>query len=331
MNGFGTIFGTLSSLLFDNLGRNSLLGFSESFNSTYYCRICCTSKSEAQEIFCHDDMIIRDKTNYLQHLREKSFGVQSECALNNLDFFDFLDCPSVDIMHELLEGIVPYELKLVLLQLISLDCFSLKEVNDRILAHNFGYLESKNRPSPIKLDGVGNKIGQKAAQCWCLIRFLPVIIGDLITSVEHKKYWELLLQLLEIMSYAFCRTFSDASLQVMDRKIVSHHKLFRNLFPDKRIIPKHHFMCHYSYVIRKSGPLVSLWAMRYEGKHNYFPQLAGQLKNFRNICFSLANRHQQFSLHALKSAGSNDGLRTDNAFVTKLNGFYNSFDLIITI
>ncbi|OXA43044.1 hypothetical protein Fcan01_21940 [Folsomia candida] len=152
--------------------------------------ICCTSKTEAQEVFDHNLMHIRSRPDYEQHLRQNKFGVQSECALNELQYFDFLNSPSVDIMHDLLEGVVPFEIKIVLQKLISLGCFSLEIVNQRLMAHNYGYLESKNRPNPIRLDSTGHKIGQKAAQAWCLIRHLPVILADLIVSEEGiiEKY-----------------------------------------------------------------------------------------------------------------------------------------------
>jgi len=69
------ILGTLCAVSHDNLGGNTLLGFMESFSSTYYCRICCTSKSDAQDIFDHNEMIIRNRDNYSHHLSSQSFGV----------------------------------------------------------------------------------------------------------------------------------------------------------------------------------------------------------------------------------------------------------------
>ena len=39
VTGIGQIFGSVSTIVFDNLGANSLLGFSESFSSHYYCRM----------------------------------------------------------------------------------------------------------------------------------------------------------------------------------------------------------------------------------------------------------------------------------------------------
>lgn len=76
-------------LFYDNLGGNSIYGFHESFNSNYYCRICCTSKEDAQITFKHSDMILRSKSNYIQHLQSKSFGVQNSCLLNELKYFHF--------------------------------------------------------------------------------------------------------------------------------------------------------------------------------------------------------------------------------------------------
>lgn len=105
------MYGTICSLSCDNLGVNSLLGMTESFNSHNFCRICCTTKLEAQSLFDHSLMVLRDRNNYTKHLHDKTFGVQSECALDELKYFDFLKSPSVDIMHDLLEGVVPLEIK----------------------------------------------------------------------------------------------------------------------------------------------------------------------------------------------------------------------------
>lgn len=320
--------GTICSVVFDNLGGNSLLGFTESFNSNYFCRICCISKTDCQNQFDHTKMSIRNSENYLDHLNSKTFGVQSPCELNTLKYFNFLNTPTVDIMHDLLEGVVPYEIKLVLQKLICVGCFDLETVNHRILAFDFGYLESKNKPNPIRLDGKGNKIGQKAAQTWCLIRFLPIILGDLIITDEHLRYWELILQLLKCMSIIFSRIFTETLINKLEVAISKHHNLFKTLFPNNNLIPKHHFMVHYPYVIKQSGPLLSLWTMRFEGKHNYFAQIAHNIRNFRNICLSLAVRHQQYSSRVSKNIELHFGLKTDEIFKINLSDYDDSFDII---
>ena len=40
------------------------------------------------------------------------------------------------------------------------------------------------------------------------------------------------------------------------------------------------------------GPLRSLWCMRFEGKHQYFKNLARNTRNFLNISATLSDRHQ---------------------------------------
>lgn len=59
----------------------------------------------------------------------------------------------------------------------------------------------------------------------------------------------------------------------MKHLIEEHHQLFENLYPQNDLIPKHHFMIHYPESIRQIGPLVHVWSMRYEAKHNFFKSL----------------------------------------------------------
>ncbi len=65
--------------------------------------------------------------------------------------------------------------------------------------------------------------------------------------------------------------------------------MFKHLFPDKNLLPKHHFMVHYPSCMQKIGPLIHCWCMRYEAKHNVFKK---QLKSFKNITKTLAKKHQ---------------------------------------
>ncbi|CAN7949311.1 unnamed protein product [Ixodes pacificus] len=44
-------------------------------------------------------------------------------------------------------------------------------------------------------------------------------------------------------------------------------------------------------------PLVNLWAMRFESKHQYFKDVARKLHNFKNIAHTLAVRHQYLEMY----------------------------------
>ncbi|XP_035710488.1 uncharacterized protein LOC118436458 isoform X2 [Folsomia candida] len=227
-------------------------------------------------------------------------------------------------MHDLLEG-GSIRNKTRSSKTYIFKMFRFRKINQRIISYDYSYLDSKNRP--LRLDNNSNRIGQKAAQAWCLIRHLPIIIGDLIVTSDAKKFWELILLLLEILNIVFCRNFSEAILFKLDSLIITHHSKFKELFPENRLIPKHHFMCHYSYVIRQTGPLISLWTMRFEGKHNYFVQLANHTKNFRNISYTLSIRHQQYAAVMSKNIVLNE-LKVENILSIKLCQFSNPFDAI---
>ena len=56
--------------------------------------------------------------------------------------------------------------------------------------------------------------------------------------------------------------------------------------------PECHYLVHYPRLMCMYGPLHSLWCMQFEGKHQYFKNLANNCQNFRNVTVTLSNRHQ---------------------------------------
>ena len=58
------VYFVLAAIKGDNLGLNTILGYSESFSSNYYCRICKMSKADAQYAIVADNTILRTKINY---------------------------------------------------------------------------------------------------------------------------------------------------------------------------------------------------------------------------------------------------------------------------
>ncbi len=87
----------------------------------------------------------------------------------------------------------------------------------------------------------------------------------------------------------FCPVITEGMTYYLKHLIVEHHSLFKELYPHKNLIPKHHYMLHYPRCIRMIGPLVHVWSMRCEAKHKFFKN---SIKNFKNITKSLALKHQ---------------------------------------
>ncbi|KAK2845982.1 hypothetical protein Q7C36_010836 [Tachysurus vachellii] len=112
-------------------------------------------------------------------------------------------------------------------------------------------------------------------------------IGDFVQ--RDDKHWYLLLLLLQIVNIIFSPTLTEGMTIYLKHLIIEHHQLFKKLFPEKNLLPKHHIMIHYPQCIRKIGPILHMWCMRYEAKHKFFKT---QLKSFKNITKTLAKKHQ---------------------------------------
>lgn len=104
------------------------------------------------------------------------------------------------------------------------------------------------------------------------------------------NYWHLLELLIQIANIVFSPVVTKGMTIFLKHIIIEHHQLFKQLFPSKNLLPKHHFMTYYPRSIRNIGPIIHTWSMRYEAKHKYFKT---QLKTFKNITKTLANKHQQ--------------------------------------
>lgn len=292
----GVIRGTLIQVTGDNLGLHGLFGFVESFGARYCCRFCLLEKDCFQSVFSEDDpkVILRTvdmHSHHCQTIQTNStlphvYGVKRTCLLNSLKYFHTANNFSVDLMHDILEGVAQFEVKLVL-QYIQSNFLNAEELAGRIHAYDYGYNQQRNRPPRVKLFDGSNDLGLNATQSWCLLRNMPLLFGDLVQAED--KFWHLLLLLLQLVNIVFSPVLSEGMTIYLKHLIADHHRLFKQLFPEINLIPKHHFLLHYPRIIRNIGPVLHMWCMRYEAKHNFFKK---QCKNFKNITLCLARKHQ---------------------------------------
>lgn len=140
-------------------------------------------------------------------------------------------------MHVLLEGVVPYELSLMLPSFIEEDYFSLQLLNDRITCFSYSTQEAKNKPSSIKPQAHGVSLNQScelsqntafitltmiaiaAAQMWALAINLPLIIGD--QTPEDNEKWECFLLLLDILQLCTARVVSSSHAGFLEALIMT--------------------------------------------------------------------------------------------------------------
>ena len=250
-------------------------------------------------MFDDDNQELRCKSNYEQHVMLSDpplTGIKEDSCLNSLNYFHVTENICVDVMHDILEGISLIEVKLMLKHFIFEEkLFTLEQFNDRLRSFDYGFANEKNKPTVIlNLRTAQNPIKQTASQMWCLILFLPFLIGDFIP--EHNQHWELFILLREICSIVFAPVVNNGLAIFLKQLVIDHHNLFKTLYPDRPLTPKHHFMTHYWRMMIKFGPLVKLWCMRFEGKHAPLKRHAQVVCNFINISKTLAYKCQVQSM-----------------------------------
>ena len=192
-----------------------------------------------------------------------TYGVNCSSVLNDLYGFHVVDQLPQDIMHCLLEVVVPHEVTLLLTDYITIrKLFTCEQINDRIACFSYSTHEAKDKPSPIRIQSLvsrGCKITQSckcnlavvnyhssvcpslvAAQIWTLPANLPLIIGDKIRLVISNG-----------SVFSFCYPFCNCVLQefasasqagILGVLIKEYHTLFTKCYPAASIIPKMHYI-----------------------------------------------------------------------------------------
>lgn len=301
--------GTIVNLSADTLAAHSILGLLAPACNRF-CRLCMVLRndiSSTSETTCNFHHEKRTVDNYQKQLTEvieqpvkkgTEFGIRTESELHKLKYFHLTKNYGLDSMHDMSEGIIMMELRLVLNQfIVKQGLFTVEKLNTRLHSFQYGIREIKNRPSAnftlIDLKSKSShKLKQKSAQVLCLLRVLPFIISDLLTDFKTNQYMKLIVYLNEIHKIVNSDVVNRGTLDYLETITKEHHELFRELFPKKNFINKHHHIEHYAECIHMFGPLSASNCMRYEGKHNFFKRYAHIINNFRNITKSLCFKEQ---------------------------------------
>lgn len=298
------IKGYLAYIAADNLGAHSIGGYLECFSSNvkYFCRFCLITSDDLQDIWKLNPHAFTLRTKYLHEQHVASLmtepkptsvcGIKSDSVLNKkLSHFHVSNGLPPDIAHDLLEGIIPYELALCFSYFVQEKYLKLIDINEAIV--NFVYVgkDAVNKPQKIPINFKNKKsIGGNATENRTLLRLLPLLIGEKIPVNEPK--WELVLLLKEITQLCFAPLLCEADVLYLELKISSHLELFKECFPAQNFKPKHHFIQHYPHLISCYGPLLQCCTIRFEGKHKYFKSVVKRAQCFKNICKTLSEQHQ---------------------------------------
>lgn len=300
--------GTLYCIVGDNLGSHCIGGFSENFSrSEYFCRYCLITRSEfgGDPLVCGPERTPENYAAAVDRLQIEGTpdveGIKFMSVFSSLEHFNVCQ-PGLPpcVGHDVSEGVLSYDVALYLKYFIKKKAwFSYSTLNRRI--KQFKYCDSDASTKPCEVNSQAAKLSGQAVQNWNFLRLLPLIIGDRVKDTTDDV-WQLTLHLKDIVEMVCAQKISMPQVAYLDILIQAYLESRKAFFPESTLKPKQHYLRHYQALILKFGPLIRLWTMRFESKHSYFKRCARNLKNFKNLCQMLSERHQM--LQAYLSAGS---------------------------
>ena len=300
--------GSLLMVTADTLAAQWIGGFKEGVGGAFkFCWNCEVTPDTKTASFIHEGFEERDVDEHLarcdlletlpQNERKywsKQYGINSRSVLMEIEGFTITSCLVQDPMHLLLEGVVPYEVKLMLKEFIETEgYFTLDTLNDSIQHCPYTAEEMRDKPTTIDrhvLMSNDSKLKQTAEQMKVLLTCLPMIIGHLVPIEEPK--WKTLLLLIKIVLVAFSPVASLDLANNLKALIATHHRQFLDNYPTASFIPKLHYLVHLPKQMLMYGPLRFHSCMRWEAKNGQFKNR--KYRNFKNLPKSMATNHQHW-------------------------------------
>lgn len=235
------------------------------------------------------------KSPFERELEKLAKGVQSafksRSILTEIETFRTADGFPPDAVHDVLEGVVPYTVSQVLTDIcLKKKVVGLEVINNIINRFQYSRVDRRDKPLPLKVVGSRVKVKQKASQMWTLIRFLPIMLAEIMPCTPE---WKLVIRLARMVEYIFALSIDQCDLHVLQVMIETWLKDFLGIFPGYKLKPKFHFMLHYADQIRLHGPMRAFWTLRFEQKHQILKHMSKNCMSRINVARTMAVRHEQ--------------------------------------
>lgn len=167
-------------------------------------------------------------------------GLKFDSIFNSLKYFHVAQSGLPPyIAHDLFEGIIAVYLAILLAHFVKKKCFSYTQLNRRIA--QFKYLGPDAGSAPFQICKKGSKLGGQAAENWCLLRFLPVIIDS------QDPVWQLTLKLKELVELVCAPRITTAQIAYLSVLIPEYLEPRKEMFPGNKLKLKHYYMLHYPH------------------------------------------------------------------------------------
>lgn len=259
------IFSLLSG---DNLELNDIGGYVMNFSrANYPCRICKVQMAVLHRQVVEEPNLLRNPDNYSQDLQTNDAsvtGIREECCFNRVPGFHITTCCAGDVMHDIFEGVAGYNLVFLFNYLIDSKMISYELLCLKISDFDYGLIDSRNKPANMHKNFNRESIKLSASEMITLVKYLPLILGDFVPPKD--QVWELFLIFKDIVDLLMAPEVQKGSSDLLKLLIRQHHELYLKL-TKTHLVFKFHMMIHYPTLLELYGPLIRIWCMRMEAKH----------------------------------------------------------------
>ena len=283
----------LVGIIGDNLGQHQLLGFNESFSSNFPCRFCKMNRETCQKALTADPLVRRTRLTHEQDVllgNPSATGLKFDSVFNELSYFHTAESVTVDLMHDILEGVAVYDLACIFSHFFETKVLTVAVLNLRLQSFNYSRTFSKCKPPQFKTNLLPN---MSAPQMYCFIQILPLLIADLVSS--DSRHRSLLLLLRNIIDRVMAPSISTSGVSYLRNLVADHNELYLEI-SGELLKPKFHHLLHYPDFILDMGPVVQYSAMRPEAKHREIKHITNNNCNMINISKSVAEKMQLAAL-----------------------------------
>ncbi|XP_018376743.1 PREDICTED: uncharacterized protein LOC108769975 [Trachymyrmex cornetzi] len=233
-SGLVDVYFSLAGVIGDNLAVHTILGFMKSFSANFPCRVCLINNSEINSVLKTSMCQLRTEENYLQLLtmnQPSLTGIAGPSVLSKLTSSSTINLITVDIMHDILEGICEYDLGLLLYHyVVTKKFFTCEDLNNKINGFYYGD-EIRNKPREINMIKLKNKhIKMSTSEMLCFLRNIGLLIGHYIPTDD--QHWKIVIVLKEILDIITATVVHGDLADHLESLIEEYLELVTLLFPE---------------------------------------------------------------------------------------------------
>lgn len=248
---------------------------------------------------CHLTQLIHDK--HIRYTPDKPITYVLE--EKNFPGFDCVKGTGNDTMHLFGDGILKPETCGMLLLHIRRKMYTCEQVNQRIRAlpksgrwEHPGPIHPTDLEDGFHADGTLHsdiKLRYTASQMTHFVLYIHRIIRPLLerhTDGLQDPAWLSMCKMHDIVRIAHQHEIAESERMLLAQQILEHERLF-DLVPEYKHLkkPKHHFLHHLPFEIKRLGPPRGYWCFGFEG-FNQKVKIAAKRGNFKDVSKRIAKK-----------------------------------------